>query len=480
MDLTFDDFLKRIDIQDVLMDAGYVFNRKDGIRYPSYVRPDSNGYHVKGDKFIVHPSRQTCFQPPEFKVYNVISFITSHPHLFRDYQDGMDPYRLVNLVCNRLLNNPIDRTTHPIIKSYPMMKDFNIKDYTLQNFQKYNFDNIKQFYPYFVNRGININTQKAFANHFMLATLHKENGTYFKNLSFPLRIPGKTSSQPNDLKDIVGFEERGRARLDGSSGYKGKARGSNSSEGLWIASPNNTELKAASKVLWFESAYDAMAYYQLNSKNDNTLNNSVFLSTGGNPTVMQFRGVINEASKATHHLCFDNDLAGNQFVENFKTELKNVREKTADINPQLVDYMQSLSNPDDKLSGIPEFLPEDLYKAYGAYEAAEEEWHSMKQCGSIHPDDLKFQADKAIELREEFKTKLLTAISQKADQPAFIREVPSDGSKDWNELLHKVNSEEANNQEDSKNETAGLDIDNDGNLSAEECDERKKYSNFKR
>ena len=217
-----------------------------------YVRPDSNGYHVKGDKFIVHPSRQTCFQPPEFKVYNVISFITSHPHLFRDYQDGMDPYRLVNLVCNRLLNNPIDRTTHPIIKSYPMMKDFNIKDYTLQNFQKYNFDNIKQFYPYFVNRGININTQKAFANHFMLATLHKENGTYFKNLSFPLRIPGKTSSQPNDLKDIVGFEERGRARLDGSSGYKGKARGSNSSEGLWIASPNNTELKAASKVFGLE------------------------------------------------------------------------------------------------------------------------------------------------------------------------------------------------------------------------------------
>ena len=67
MDLTFDDFLKRIDIQDVLMDAGHVFNRKDGIRYPSYVRPDSNGYHVKGDKFIVHPSRQTCFQPPNLK-----------------------------------------------------------------------------------------------------------------------------------------------------------------------------------------------------------------------------------------------------------------------------------------------------------------------------------------------------------------------------------------------------------------------------
>lgn len=71
-------------------------------------------------------------------------------------------------------------------------------------------------------------------------------------------------------------------------------------------------------MLWFESAYDAMAYYQLNAQHDSSLNKAVFVSTGGNPTVMQFRGVINEASKATHHLCFDNDLAGNQFVENFK------------------------------------------------------------------------------------------------------------------------------------------------------------------
>ena len=177
MELTFDDFIKRIDIQDLLMDVGYVFNRKDGIRYPAYVRPDSSGHHVKGDKFIVYPSRQTCFQPPEKKVYNVISFITEHPHIFKDYQAGMDPYRLVNLVCNRLLNNPIDRTVHPIIKSSPQVKDFNIRDYELLHFQKYNFDNIKQFYPYFVNRGINTNTQKAFGQHFLLATLIKENVT---------------------------------------------------------------------------------------------------------------------------------------------------------------------------------------------------------------------------------------------------------------------------------------------------------------
>ena len=78
-----------------------------------------------------------------------------------------------------------------------------------------------------------------------------------------------------------------------------------------------------------------MAYYQLNAQHDSSLNKAVFVSTGGNPTVMQFRGVINEASKATHHLCFDNDLAGNQFVENFKNELFYVKSKSTESGPQL-------------------------------------------------------------------------------------------------------------------------------------------------
>ena len=42
-ELTYDDFLNKIDIQDVLKDAGYQLNRRDGLRYPSYVRMDSEG-----------------------------------------------------------------------------------------------------------------------------------------------------------------------------------------------------------------------------------------------------------------------------------------------------------------------------------------------------------------------------------------------------------------------------------------------------
>ena len=47
-ELTYDDFLRRLDIQDVLIDAGYCQNRRDGLRYPPYVRIDSNGRRSPG------------------------------------------------------------------------------------------------------------------------------------------------------------------------------------------------------------------------------------------------------------------------------------------------------------------------------------------------------------------------------------------------------------------------------------------------
>ena len=51
--LTYDDFLNRLSIQEVLVDAGYHLNKRDGLRYPSYVRTDSEGRRVRGDKCIV-------------------------------------------------------------------------------------------------------------------------------------------------------------------------------------------------------------------------------------------------------------------------------------------------------------------------------------------------------------------------------------------------------------------------------------------
>lgn len=65
---------------------------------------------------------------------------------------------------------------------------------------------------------------------------------------------------PQNTDRIVGFEECGRARLDGQDSYKGMAEGSNTDEGLWIASPARTPLAEAKHIYWFGSAYDAMAF----------------------------------------------------------------------------------------------------------------------------------------------------------------------------------------------------------------------------
>lgn len=422
--LTYDDFRERIDIQDVLRDAGYHLNRRDGLRWPSYVRVDSDGRRVHGDKFIVTANGKGCFHPPEMKVYSVVSFIFNHPDLFQEYRPGMNPHHLVNLVCNRLLNQPIDPSMRNIIEPRRQSRPFSVKDYQFTYFQKLNAENMRQFAPFFNSRMIKPYVQKAFAPYFMLAAKQVDNEKNISrtNLAFPLTIPGS--------KDIVGLEERGRPRLDGSSGYKGKALGSNASEGLWIASPKDTELKDARHVLWFESAYDAMAYYQLHARGNDDMKEAVYLSTGGNPTVMQFRGVIKEAPQACHHLCFDNDMAGRQFAENFLTELRHVRERLPKVGEDMKDYMASLRNPDDLLSGDEYRLPKDLQDAYGQYENEADELYSMKTSGLCPDFEIEEQTRKAMRLHEDYYKKLMDKLSIGREQ-GHLRDLGTYDIPDW-------------------------------------------------
>lgn len=71
-------------------------------------------------------------------------------------------------------------------------------------------------------------------------------------------------------------------------------------------------------MLWFESAYDAMARFQLDQCKD-FKPYGVYVSTGGNPTIMQIRGMLSATPRAEHFLGFDKDVAGKQFVANFKS-----------------------------------------------------------------------------------------------------------------------------------------------------------------
>ena len=314
-DLTYDDFLQRLNIQDVLIDAGYHLNRRDGLRYPTYVRLDNEGRRIRGDKFIVTQQGKCCFHAQQQKVYNIISFIKEHPHFFAEYHAGMSPDRLVNLVCNRLLHIPVTERETRIVQPKRDVKPFQMTDYDIHRFNPQDRETQKKFYPFFKHRGIDLYTQYAFHRDFFLATRHRADGLQFTNLAFPLSLPGNS-------EQIVGLEERGRPRMDGSGSYKGKAEGSNSSEGLWIANLREP-LDKVGGIAWFESAYDAMAFYQVNREmirsNPDLSRKSIYVSTGGTPTDGQIRGMLTETPAASHFLCFDNDAAGRSFVERFKT-----------------------------------------------------------------------------------------------------------------------------------------------------------------
>lgn len=314
-ELTYDDYKRRISIRDILKDAGYTFNKSDGMRYPTYSRKDSEGKNIKGDKFIITANGLCCFHPSEYKNYNIIGFIKAHPEMFSDYTPGMNLDLLVNKVCCRLLNEPTiqnRKSKQPTTPQEVKRKEFNMCAYTTKTWKEDDFESQKPFYPYFSSRGINRETQRAFSASFFIATSVGYGKPQTRCLSFPMRIPGSPK--------IVGLEMRGIPNNQGIS-FKGMAQNTNATQGMWMASPDNDitkpgQFSSVRNVYWFESAYDAMAFYQLKA-NKEEMKNTLFVSTGGSPSMQQFRGLLEFTGKASHHLCFDQDLAGRLYAINF-------------------------------------------------------------------------------------------------------------------------------------------------------------------
>ena len=213
--LTHNDFLQRLDIRDVLLDAGYRQNRRFGLRLSSFIRTDSEGKRIRGDKFVITQQGKCCSQPPRQKEYNVVSFIKEHPTLFAEYHEGIDPNRLVNLVCSRLLNIPFEEYEVQTVPAKQDLRPFDITDYDLHRFNPQDHEMQEIFYPYFKNRGIDLGTQNAFHRHFCLATKHGADCAAYTCLAFPLTLPKEGGT-------VVGFEERERMRMDGGDSYKGK------------------------------------------------------------------------------------------------------------------------------------------------------------------------------------------------------------------------------------------------------------------
>lgn len=485
---TFADYRSLLNIKDVLEDAGYTFYKRDGLRYPAYVRLGSDGKRISGDKYIVMPNKNCCFQPPTIKLYSVTSFIWEHPDLFKEYKYGMKESALVHKVCQRLLNIPVEHRSQDVHNPTVSSKPFDINDYKIDRFNPKDFESQKPFYAFFKSRGIDFATRCAFHHSFFLASKTAKDGSTYKNLSFPMHIPGQHDK-------CVGLEERGYPRKDGSA-RKGMATGTNASEGLWMASPKNTALQDARIVLVFESAYDAMAFYQLQMRKESGLDQrgrqdlkaGVYVSTGGNPSYGQIQGLLKAAPQATFHLGFDKDVAGKQFVANFK----DIASKQSPVAPGNVPaemrvFMESFDKQPRSIKELLSFndenyslLPQELKQLYLIYDSAKEEALEYHYSPFLCKEDKQEAADKMNKAFKDFKDALLQKLNLHEDQDLapvkIIREEPSEGYKDFNdELLDKKQSSMTDVVETAFDEN-GVDL----TIERQEENEETKHHGFKR
>lgn len=483
---TFEDYKRRISIRDILEDAGYSFNRKDGLRYPSYSRKDAEGRNIKGDKFIVTANGLCCFRPPEYKNYNIIGFIKGHPEMFPEYTPGKDLNLLVNEVCSRLLNVPLIQNRRNVLPYQPKeveRREFSMSRYSVSSWNENDYTSQKRFFPYFVDRGITRDTQKAFADHFFIVSNMSAGKNALQRLAFPMRIPGSSL--------IVGLQERGIRSKDGGS-YKGMAQNSNATQGVWLASPkldilNAAQLKAVRDVYWFESPYDAMAFYQL-QQDKATLQRAVFVSTGGSPSLQQFKGMCAAVPRANHHTCFDRDMAGKMYAINFaiaksgkdySTHLATAQDEQNGIakagqlvvtdratnehrfslnlspfeygrltsilgvgKPDMKDYLSSLNDKADVRSGDYDLLPKDSLSGQLCSKlwTTEEKHNSGEIYEGVPPEQreavFKDYEREAAATSKRMKEAIVSDVAayRKAGG-AIIYEPCKDGYKDWNDQL---------------------------------------------
>ena len=308
----YQDYIDNISMSELLLMAGYERVKPIGRRDPYYIRLDDEGGRIWDDRFGVSSDDRKCYHWHTGKSFDIITLIRQIPELFNNDESmkGMTGDRLIDAVCDKMLNMPKNG-----YRQYTP-RPFDIQDYNIAYFDIAKKETFGAFTPFFKQRGISLTTESMFQKDFFLASKTYRNGNIISNLSFPQRLPGK--------QDITGLEQKGRTRLDGTCSYQGKASGSNGN-GLWISSPKDTKLNEAKYVIVFQNAYDAMAFYQLLTRKESSLDYSdkeelkraVYVSTGGPPTHSQIKGLVDAAPNAAFHLGFGNCSEATEYEKIF-------------------------------------------------------------------------------------------------------------------------------------------------------------------
>lgn len=286
--VNFKELKSRVGVTDVAYALGYRLDRKAGVgRYIELVLGDGR---EKRDTLIVsHPNdraSQTFFRRNGSKG-DVLTLIRENLDAF--LVSGKDEWQKVAKVMARFANMPEPEYSddHEYVKSVRAASVFDASRYETR---PVNPDKIPSL---FSGRGLSDETVRRFAP-FISLIRDKRNGSFDGyNIGFPYTDTGG---------QVKGYEIRGYG------GYKSKAAGTDSSSAAWVADFSGGNPEAVRSVFFCESAFDAMAFHQMNRSR---LHPDVALvSLGGTFSDNQIVGTMNRFPNAKAFDCFDNDISG--------------------------------------------------------------------------------------------------------------------------------------------------------------------------
>ena len=287
--INFRELKSKVGIDDVAYDLGYKLDKKAGVgRYIELVLSDGR---TKSDTIIIsnpnNKAAQTFFRRDGSKG-DVVTLIRENLNAFN--VSGKDEWHRIAKVLARFANAPEPEyhEDREYVRSAKVDAVFDSARYEVKPIDT------NKLPPLFAQRGLSAETVQALSPFISLIRDKKNEKFEGFNIGFPY-------TQGED-QTVKGYEIRGYG------GYKSKAAGSNSNSAAWVADLSGVNSEAVKRVFFCESAFDAMAFYQMNRLQ---LSSDVALvSLGGTFSDGQITGVMQRFPQAKAYDCFDNDLAG--------------------------------------------------------------------------------------------------------------------------------------------------------------------------
>jgi len=287
--VNFKELKSRVGVDDIAYALGYRLDRKAGVgRYIELVLGEGGN---KRDTIIVsnpnNKSAQAYFRRDGSKG-DVVTLIRENLNAFP--VSGKDDWQKIAKVLARFANMPEPeyREDSDYVKSVKSDAVFDSARYEVKPI------NSERIPALFSQRGLSDETVKALSFHISLIRDKRNEKFDGYNIGFPY-----TNGKDDAIK---GYEIRGHG------GYKSKAAGTDSSSSAWVADLSNGNNGMVKSVFFCESAFDAMAFFQMNRIQLGT--DVALVSLGGTFSDKQITSTMARFPHARAFDCFDNDLVG--------------------------------------------------------------------------------------------------------------------------------------------------------------------------